>query len=437
MLAPAHGIGGATDLPIPLPAAVAAGTTALLASLLILTLAWRAPRYTGISNGRPLPEALATCLDSSSLRWSLRLLGLITFGYVGWALVFGPDLITNPALGVFYVVVWVGLVPISLLGGPVVRALSPLRTIHLLLTGLARVNPSAGLWSYPSRLGYWPAAAGLFAFVWQELVNPNSTYLSSIQIWMACYVGIMLVGAAVFGEIWFERADPFEVFATLVGRLSIWGRNPEGQPVVRSPLANLDHVDIQPGLLGVVSVLLGSTAFDSFKSTVRWYHLTSSLVRQEILVNTAGLLAFCVMVAGTFSLAAMATRTTIKRSALPDLYAPTLIPIIVGYFVAHYLTYFYQVGQQTLIQFSDPMATGANLLGTSDWKLHYGLSDHPTALAITKVGAIICGHVIGATAAHDRAVAWLPSTHRILGQLAMMALMVGYTVLGLFLLFSS
>lgn len=437
MLAPAHGIGGATDLPIPLSAAVAAGTTALLASLLILSLAWRAPRYTGVAHGRPLPGPLATFVDSNALRWSLRLIGLIAFGYVGWALVFGPDLITNPALGVFYVVVWVGLVPISLLGGPVVRALSPLRTIHLLLTRLLRADPQAGLWSYPRGLGYWPAAMGLFAFVWQELVNPNSTYLNSIQIWMAGYTGIMLVGAAVFGDTWFERADPFEVFATLVGKLSIWGRDPEGHPVIRSPLANLDHVDIQPGLLGVVSVLLGSTAFDSFKSTVRWYHLTSPLARQEILVNTAGLLVFCVTVAGTFSLAAMATRTTIRRSDLPDRYAPTLIPIIVGYFVAHYLTYFYQVGQQTLIQLSDPLATGANLLGTGDWRLHYGLSDHPTALAITKVCAIVCGHVIGATAAHDRAMAWLPSTHRVLGQLAMMTLMVGYTVLGLFLLFSS
>lgn len=404
---------------------------------MILTLAWRAPRYTGLANGRPLPGALATFLDSNALRWSLRLIGLIAFGYVSWALVFGPDLITNPALGVFYVVVWVGLVPISLLGGPVVRALNPLRTIHLLLTRLVGVDPAEGLRAYPRSLGYWPAATGLFAFVWQELVNPNSTYLNSIQIWMAGYAGIMLIGAAVFGEAWFERADPFEVFGTLIGKLSIWGRNLEGRLVARSPLANLDHVDIQPGLLGVVSVLLGSTAFDSFKSTVRWYHLTSPLAHQEVLINTVGLLVFCLMVAGTFSLAAIATRTTNNRSALPDLYAPTLIPIIVGYFVAHYLTYFYQVGQQTLIQLSDPLASGANLLGTSNWRLHYGLSEHPTALAITKVCAIVCGHVIGAIAAHDRAMAWLPSTHRIVGQLAMMALMVGYTVLGLFLLFSS
>ena len=70
--------------------------------------------------------------------------------------------------------VWVGLVPASLLFGPVVRAVSPVRTINLLLVRVTGGDPAAGLLTYPARLGYWPAALGLFAFVWQELVNPRA-----------------------------------------------------------------------------------------------------------------------------------------------------------------------------------------------------------------------------------------------------------------------
>ena len=44
--------------------------------------------------------------------------------------------------------------------------------------------------------------------------------------------------------------DPFEVYSSLVAKLSVWGRR-DGLLVVRSPLANLDTVPVAPGLLGV------------------------------------------------------------------------------------------------------------------------------------------------------------------------------------------
>ena len=67
----------------------------------------------------------------------------------------------------------------------------------------------------------------------------------------------------------------------------------------------------------------------------------------------------------------------------------------------------------------------------------YEIYNHPTALAVTKVVAIVVGHVLGVIAAHDRAVRLLPARHALVGQLPMLLLMVGYTLTGLFLLFSS
>ena len=144
-----------------------------------------------------------------------------------------------------------------------------MRTLNLLLAKATGGDPATGLMTYPAKLGYWPAAAGLFAFIWQELVNPQSAYLGSVRIWLAAYLAIMLIGAAVFGDEWLERADPFEVYSSLLAHLSAWGRDGD-RLVVRSPLANLATVIPAPGPLAVVAVLFGSTAFDTYKDTLSW-----------------------------------------------------------------------------------------------------------------------------------------------------------------------
>jgi len=442
-LAFGHGLGGQQDLPIPFQLAVAGAVAALVISFCVLALAWRTPRYQERAGGRLAPAPLAVLVDSPAFGWAVRVLGLVFFGYVTWALIWGPDLVTNPSLGVFYVLAWVGLVPASLLLGPVVRALSPVRTINLLLARATGGDPASGLLTYPARLGYWPAALGLFAFVWQELVNPESVYLASVRIWLAAYLALMLIGAAVFGEVWFRRADPFEVYSSLLARLSPWGRDDDGRLVVRSPLANLATVPALPGLVAVVAVLFGSTAWDSFADTLTWLRLSADIGLDDTLLSTLGLLLFCLVVGVSFTVASMSTgvETTgphaVRRSRLPALLAHSVLPIIVGYMTAHYLSYFLEQGQSTLIQLSDPMVQGENYLGTANWSVNYWLSFHPSLLASIKVLAVITGHVVGVVAAHDRALRLLPARHHVTGQLGMLLIMVTYTATGLYLLMGS
>ena len=433
-----HGLGGAKDLPIPLGLAVAAGIASLVVSFCVLALAWRTPRYQQ-PGGRPAPRWLAGLVDDHRFQWTVRIVALLFFGYLTWALIWGPDLTNNPALGTFYVLVWVGVVPASLLFGRIARAVSPVRTINLLLAKLTGGDPAVGVFAYPVRLGYWPAALGLLAFVWQELVNPESVYLGSVRIWLAAYLAVMLVGAAIFGDEWFERADPFEVYSNLLAKLSIWGRT-DGQLVVRSPLANLGTTVPRPGLVAVVAVLFGSTGFDSYQDTITWQRFVIDAGVNEILTNTVALLASCLVVGLTFTVAAMSTgvETTgphaVRRSALPDMLAHSVVPIVVGYMTAHYLSYFVEQGQSTLIQLSDPMVRGDNLLGTANLSVNYWLSFHPTLLAVIKVLAVITGHIVGVIAAHDRAIKLLPPRHHVTGQLGMLVVMVCYTGAGLYLL---
>jgi hypothetical protein len=114
------------------------------------------------------------------------------------------------------------------------------------------------------------------------------------------------------------------------------------------------------------------------------------------------------------------------------------VPIVIGYVLAHYLTYLLEVGEQTLIYMSDPFSTGhQNWFGTFNWQVSYFFSYHPSALATLKVLFVVVGHVLGVIAAHDRAIHLLPKKHQLTGQLPLLVVMICFTAGGLYLLFAA
>jgi hypothetical protein len=352
--------------------------------------------------------------------------------------VFGKDLLINPIFGIFYVWIWVGVPVASLLFGRVWEAISPFRLIS---AGIARVSgghPDEGVLTYPTRLGYWPAALGLFAFVWMELVYTHNVDLSPVRLWCGVYLGLMIIGGALFGDTFFARADPFEVYSSLVAQVSVWGRR-DGRLVLRSPLANLDTTPAVPGLIGVVAVLFGSTAFDAFRDSSRWLTFIQGNGWSTYLQNNLGLIGFCLLAGLVLGVACVATGVGPEQSRLqlPSQFAFSVIPIVVGYIVAHYLSFFVENGTLTLTQFSDPLSNGSNLFGTAGLSVPYWLSYHPTFLADTKVVAVVVGHVVGVVSAHERAIKLLPKKHQLTGQIPLLAAMICFTVGGLYLLFST
>ena len=431
-----HGVGGAQDLPIPASAAITGAAAALVLSFAVLVFAWPQPRF-GRALGHPFPERVAAIVNARATAVTLRTMGLVSFGYMAWAALAGPDIVTNPTFGVVYVLLWVGLVPASLLLGPIWKAVSPARGIYALVTWLSGSRSHLLDAPLPKWVGLWPAAAGLFAFVWLELVYEQATYLTPVRLWFAIYFAVLLIGATVFGEKWFARADPFEVYSTLLANLTPWGRDADGRLTLRTPLDRLSRLQPQPGLVAVISVLLGSTAYDSFSRTSTWYVFLEGSAASHQLYGTLTMWGFCLFVGITFTAAAMACKAPgVTRRHLPGQFAHALVPIIVGYVCAHYLSLLVEFGKVALIQLSDPMVNGANLLGTGNWEVTYPLSNRPTLLANTKVLAVLAGHIVGVVAAHDRAVRLLPPGRRLLGQLPMLGVMLVYTTGGLYLLFN-
>ena len=427
----AHGLGGSNDLPIPYTYALIGAAWALTFSFAVVVLAWKKPRFDGATPGRPLPPWVTRLTDSPATRWVVALVGLLLAVWVAVAAIVGPQTGDNALPGVFYVLLWVGLVALSIAVGPVWRVLSPVRTIYRLLP-LPRPPKE-----YPRRWGYWPAAVGLFAFVWLELASPDPGSLSAVKLWLVVYLVVTLTGAVVFGTRWNARADPFEVYGVVASRLSPLRRNPDGRIAVGNPFDHLLSMPVRPGTLAVLAVLLGSTAFDSFSAMPQWRNFVDDLagpsVATAVLARSVCLLTFTAVVAGTFWLAARATGgvDAAKRRELPGLMAHSLIPIVIGYVFAHYLSYLLERGQQTVLRLADPF--GTRWLG--DVQPWYLLSTHPAVLATLKVCFVVGGHVAGVVAAHDRALRLLPKRNRVTGQLAMMLVMVGYTFTGLYLLF--
>jgi hypothetical protein len=434
----AHGLGGGSDLPISASSAVIGGSAALTVSFTVLLLAWRLPRFENAGGPRLLASGITRLADALPVRIALRVFGLAALGFAAWAALAGEDdPATNPVFGIVYVLLWVGLVPASLLFGPVIKAISPARSIGFLVSSALRIDPQRGVRQLPAWVGYWPASAALFTFTWIELVSPDGTTLAVVSAWCVAYFVLAVTGGVVFGSTWFEQADPFEVYSTLVSRLSVWRRNEAGAIEVVSPLRNLAGTTVRPGLLAVMAVLLGSTAFDSFAASTTWLRFTQSASLDVTTVETALLAAACVVVGVLFWLATAlpSGSARVPKNQMPGRLAHSLVPIIVGYMVAHYLTLLVETGQLTLIQASDPLGTGMNLFGTADRQVDLWLSLHPTVLATIKVVAIVTGHVLGVIAAHDRAISLLPSRDHATAQLPLLLVMVGYTFTGLYLLF--
>jgi hypothetical protein len=428
----AHGVGSRTDLPIPLGLALYGAGAAILISFAVLLTVWRKPRLGDASSGRPVPAGVQRVVDAAGFRRGVQAVALaLAVLVVAVAFAGPPETARNLAPWALYVTFWVGLVPVSLLLGPVWRVANPLRLLHRGLRVVLPAPPGAG--RLPA-LGLWPASVSLFVFLWLELVFPGRADPAVVGVFLVGHAVVHLALAAWFGEEWFARGESFEVYSALIARLSPWGRRDDGRLAVRSPLTNALATPDVPGLAAVVVVLLGSTAFDGLSRTVFWQ--TGPGAANDSVSGTLGLLAMIGLVAALYLAGTRLSGRLARQdpSIQPRRYAATVVPIALGYTVAHYFSLLALDGQNTWILASNPFgAPGVDLFGT------YGnvvdLAAVSTDLiAYVQVGAVVLGHVLGVTLAHERALRAAPRRPAS-DQLPLVIVMVLFTVGGLGLLF--
>ena len=414
---------------------------------------WRSPRFEGQeASGRPLSPKAQEILLSPWLALAARLVSVGLLFLVLAACFFGDQgPFVNIAPTFIWVVFWLGLVPVVVIFGDVWRVLSPWKALADFVAFLVRsVGLNWRVFEYPERAGIWPAAVLLFFFAGLELayINPSSPKVLGLAT--VIYSAVTWLGMFVFGrELWARRGEAFAVYFGFLSRLAPFAlrARPDGEDevVVRKPLVGLAERVLLPGTLAFVAVMLGSVSFDGLSRSSRWQNWYYETVlsqsspeagdRLGMALDFAGLLACVLAVALAYLTAIGLARLLISADRpLAPLFVYSLVPIALAYAIAHYFSLLYYQGQWAVRLASDPLGRGWDLFGSADFAAQaHTLS--PNTIWYVQVASLVCGHVIALVLAHDRAVATFKTVYSaILAQFALLALMVLYTVGGLWIL---
>ncbi|MBI2752265.1 MAG: hypothetical protein HYX46_01920 [Betaproteobacteria bacterium] len=369
------------------------------------------------------------------------------------------DPLDNPLPLVIWTLWWVGFTFLTALAGNLWELFHPWRAAHHLATalpGLARFRAVSPL-AYPAWLQYWPAVLLLLAFAWFELIYPAPHDPAILAIAVIAYAAITLAGMLLFGgEPWLHRAEAFSVFFRMVAWLSPLAlKSP--QPGERErlelsfglPCRGLFAAGPLPAS-GVVFVLvaLASVSFDGLSRTFWWIGLIGENPLEHpgrsslVVVNTLGLVATAAALAGAFLAAVRLGGGLAERGRGAEggygHYVLAIVPIAFGYHFAHYLPTFPVDAQYAVRALGDPFSLGWNLLGARELYVTTSfLSHHASVHAIwnVQVAGIVAAHVAAVFVAHVLALRHHVSVRAaLLSQLPMTALMVAYTIFGLWLL---
>ncbi|MFL5679786.1 MAG: hypothetical protein ACJ77B_04225, partial [Chloroflexota bacterium] len=315
---------------------------------------------------------------------------------------------------------WVGVAMVSAFIFPIWRWLDPFSTLHDTGAWILRRLGVEG-WDatpYPAALGRWPAVAGFAFVVWLELVLRGAAG-RTLFIAVLGYTALTLAMMAQFGrDTWRSNGETFSVWFGLLGRLAPFAATTDGRLRRRPFVSGL----LEPGWttsdVVLVSLGVGSILFDGLSQTIGWYDVFGAPGAPVLTLQLIGFLGIIVLAALGVS------RLVGVRST-----GAGLLPIAVGYLVAHYLTYLLIDGQRIVVAISDPLQRGSDLLGTAFYQ-PTGAFLPPGLVWTVQLVAVVGGHMIGAWAGHvsaDRTVVRDPR----LRQVPLAAVMVVLTTVTL------
>ena len=405
----AHGLVGRLNSPLPLAVYIAGAATAVALSFAFVILRdVRAPADP-LARSIRVPRAVVV---------GLRAVGLLGWLWIVAQAVIGGSSDADVASLFLWVYGWVGIAILSAFVGPVWTWLDPFTTIFDLGAALLR-RVRVAPWEpapYPARLGAWPAVAGLTVVIWLELVYRGG----SLGLILVAYTMLTLAMMAQFGrDRWRASGETFSVWFGTLNRLAPLGvpSGPGERVVSRRPFgAGLLEPGWATAHVALVAIGTASILYDGLSQTRPWFDLFGL---PSLPLATLQLLAFLGLVVAL----ALGVARLVGRGAV----AAGLVPIAIGYLIAHYLTYLLGDGQRIVVAISDPLQLGWDLFGTAFYEP--GTDWIPPALLWTvMLVAVVGGHVLGAWSGHAVAVRDAPPRADVrLRQVPLAALMVALT----------
>jgi hypothetical protein len=441
----AHGLVGKQDLPIPKVVFAWAACAVLVVSFAGLATLWPTARLQELHE-RPVfrvPRAFPVLAGA----FGVAFFALIVYaGLAGEQFSAQNNLINT----IIFVTFWIGIPFASVLVGDVFRAVNPWLAIARAVAwagrrfGIGAPEPLP----YPERVGRWPAALGILAFAWVELVYVNKDDPSTLAIMAMAYAAVQLVGMSLYGiSAWERNADAFAVYFGLFARLSPL-RWVDGELRVRRPLEGVVALDTPPGTVALVVTMIGTTSFDGFSQGPTWTSIADKLQTafQDIglsaeraleLSFTLGLIGVVLAIGALYRIGIAGIRSVHPSDNAGELsrrFIHTLVPIALAYVVAHYFSLLVYQSQALAYLASDPLGTGSDYFGTATVAINYGVIS-ANQVWYVQVAALLAGHVAGLVLAHDRAIATYDDPKEaVRSQYWMLTVMVCFTSLGLWLL---
>jgi hypothetical protein len=422
--AAAHELTERYQAPLPLLAYVAGAAIAVAMSFAFVAL--RTP-------GAPQSEE-AVRRSSTMPQWAqlvLRAIGLLGWLWIVAQALFGGTGEADVASLFLWVYGWVGVALVSALIGPLWAWLDPFSTLHMLLGAVGRRLGFGASDSepepYPHRLDIWPAVIGFGFVVWLELVARIEGG-RTLGLVLIGYTVVTLAAMSYYGrEAWRQRGEIFSVWFGLLGRLAplaLDGRPEEGR-LIRRPMASGLHGPWSLAQLVLLTLGTGSIIFDGLSQTEQYFELFvrgGFLGLPPTVTDTLVAVVFFGLLLGLVLLVARRLGAAAVGAGL--------LPVAVGYLIAHYLVFLLVDGQRIVHAVNDPLQRGDNLLPL-DLGFHEPTLFLPTAVVWSiQLAAVVGGHIVGAWAGHaalERSGTRPTARH----QLPLALLMVGLTTVTL------
>jgi len=447
--AAAHGFGERYELPLPLSLYLFGGAAVVALSFVVFGLFLREPKAERADARLDLSAgALGRTLLHPTLRRLVKFAAVGLFAVTLLAAFIGDqNPYRNLAPTLVWIIWWVGFAYVSAFVGDLWRLINPWANLFEASSWLVqrlsgrRLSLDA---AYPAALGAWPACTLLLAFAWIELVYPSPAVPLHLG-WLAiAYSFVTWSGMFLFGRAaWLENGEAFALFFGLLSRLAPT-ETVKGRLYLRPFGAGLrQHLSLPLSKVAFVLLMLSSVLYDGLLATPQWADFESSLAPAlsgvgpwgPVVAKTLGLIGLWLLFVGAFlAISAVMSALAGHRPGALDVaraFALTLIPIVLGYHVAHYLVYLLIQGQYIIPLVSDPFGFGCNLLGTADYRVDIALAGARFTWYLA-LAAIVVGHVAAVYLAHARAPAVFKAPGAALRtQIPLTGLMVVYTFIGL------
>jgi hypothetical protein len=451
--ASAHGFGQRYDLPLPLSLYLYGTAAVVVVTFVIVSLLVR--RAGRRRSSRDLrPHRAEFDLHPGAIL-ALKLVALAVFIVtVAAGLVGNQNPYRNIAPTMVWIIVWVGMAYVSAFAGDLWALINPWRTIFdgasWIFRRVGNGNDLSYRLPFPDTLGVWPAVALLLAFSWIELVYPTPAVPAHISCLAVGYSAFTWAGMILFGrDAWLRHGEVFSVFFGTFARFAPTElRDGRREKLVLRPFGAglLENQDTSFSMTAFVLLMLSTVLYDGLLSTPEWSIVENAIGAlfhnpgefERLAVRSIGLVVFFLLFLGAYTLVAAmmaaAAGGNLSPRATAQRFAFTLVPIAIGYHVAHYLVFLLVQGQYIIPLTSDPFGRGWDLLGTAGYRVDIGIIGARFAW-YTAIAAVLAGHMIAVWLAHAVAMrAFEARRAGVRSQIPLTALMVIFTIVSLSIL---